>query len=276
MVVLSIIGRNALMLTVISPPVVTLGLDFSWIKYFGFVFVFIAAGFVRQTSKGFRLLHFYIISYLALHIFWMPNVSYDRFVTILLPFLLLFLITEIERLASLVRREIRSNNQASKRFSAALIGLAMFLSVGVALYNYGSDLFSSLSSASLNRSLGPPPKDREAIGWINSHTDPLDVVVCYRDPMYFLYTGRRATRSFAMKAGVLWKNNQSLIFRIITENKGRYLVFTSNDFENEHQPELQRESFKAFLEDNPNIFVPVFKSTDEQSVIYRLESNNTQ
>jgi len=93
--------------------------------------------------------------------------------------------------------------------------------------------------------------------------------------MYFLYTGRKATRSFAMKAGVLWKNNQSLIFRIIAENNGRYLVFTSSDFENEYQPDLQRESFKAFLEENSNVFVPVFKSTDKQSVIYRLENINT-
>ena len=276
MVVLSIIGRNALMLTVISPPVVCLGLDYAWIKYFGFVFVFIAAGFLRQTSKGVRLLHFYIISYLALHIFWMPNVSYDRFVTPLLPFLLLFLITEIERLASLVRRELSSSNGVIRRLSAAFIGLALFLSLGIALYNYVSDLFVSLGSASLKSNIAPPSNDLEAIGWINSHTNPSDVVLCYRDPMYFLYTGRKATRSFAMKAGGLWQHNQSLIFRIITDNNGGYLVSTSSDFENEYQPNLQRASLKALVEQYPQIFVPVFKSTDERSVIYRLENVDTQ
>ena len=272
-VFLSIIGRNALMLTVFSPPVVCLGIDYAWIQYFGFVFIFIAAGFLRQVSKGWPLLPIYVVSYLFLHFFWLPYVSYDRFLVPILPFLLLFLVTEAERLASLLVKEIRTNPQIIMKVSAAFLGLALFVAAGVIVYNYSTGVYSQLASAPLSKTPGPPPEDAKAIEWIKANTDVTDVLVCYRDPLYYLYTDRRATRSFPMKAGPLWQKHQSLIYRIANEYKARYLIRTASDFENEYQTDLQRESFKALIEERPEMFVLVFESTDGLSKIYRIENN---
>ena len=117
---------------------------------------------------------------------------------------------------------------------------------------------------------GEPAENRQAIEWINQHTDPSDTLVCYYDPLYFLHTGRKATRSFAMKAGVTWQAHQELIFNIIDENQARYLVCTSSDFENEYQPDLRRESFRLLIAQHSKRFVPVFESADQRSIIYRI------
>jgi 4-amino-4-deoxy-L-arabinose transferase-like glycosyltransferase len=57
---LNLVGKNAVGLA-ISVPVVCLGLVFENSQYFGFAFFFIAAGFVRHSRRGFRLLHVYVI-----------------------------------------------------------------------------------------------------------------------------------------------------------------------------------------------------------------------
>ncbi|MEK6321638.1 MAG: hypothetical protein AABN33_08140 [Acidobacteriota bacterium] len=272
-VFLSIIGRNALMLTVFSPPVVCLGIDYGWIQYFGFAFLFIAAGFLRGVSKGWPLLHIYIVSYLVLHFFWLPYVSYDRFLIPLLPFLLLFLITEAQRLISLLLKEIRSSRQIIMKMSAAFICFALLVAAGAIIYNYSTGIYWQLASAHLSKTPGPAPEDAKAIEWIKANTDVTDVLVCYRDPLYYLYTDRRATRSFPMKAGPLWQRHQSLIYRIANENNARYLILTASDFENEYQPDLQRGNFKMLIEQRPQMLVLVFESTDGSSKVYRIENN---
>lgn len=268
---LSMVGGNALMLLLISIPVVCLSLPYEWVLYFGFTILFFAAGLLRSMSKGVRLLPIYVISYLALHLFWLPYVAYDRFLIPLLPFLLLFLLSELAALVSPVRKELTPGGGLVKKLSAGFIGLAMLVSVGIVIYNYGSNLRTALRSSYLSKTTaGTPAENSQAIEWINRHTDPSDTLVCYYDPLYFLHTGRKATRSFAMKAGVTWQGHQELIFNIIDENQARYLVCTSSDFENEYQPDLRRESFRLLVTQHSKRFVPVFESADERSIIYRI------
>ena len=64
-----------------------------------------------------------------------------------------------------------------------------------------------------------------------------------------------------------------MIERIVAENNARYLIRTASDFELQAQPELQRKDLKALLEENPQVFVPVFESGNGQSVIYRIEKD---
>ena len=271
---LSMVGGNALMLILISIPVVSLSLPYEWVLFFAFTILFFAAGLLRSMSKGVRLLPVYVISYVALHLLWLPYVAYDRFLIPLLPFLLLFLLSELAVLVSPVRKELVSGGGIFKRLSAAFIALAMLLSVGVVIYNYGSNLRAALTSTYSSKARGASTENRQVIEWINQHTDPSDTLVCYYDPLYFLHTGRKATRSLAMKAGVTWQGHQELIFDIIDQNQARYLVCTSSDFENEYQPDLRRESFSLLVKQHSERFVPVFESADDHSIIYRINHSD--
>jgi 4-amino-4-deoxy-L-arabinose transferase-like glycosyltransferase len=275
MTFLSMLGRNAFMLILISIPVVCLGIPYEWIVYFGFALLFFASGFYRQFSRGIRLLYVYLICYLGLHLLWLPYVSYDRFLIPLLPFLLLILVDEFTALTSVLRHKIAPENDLANRLSSAFIGIALIVAVGVTLYSYGSDLYSSLALTSSRVANRPAQRDAEAINWINTHTNPADVLVCYYDPLYFLYTGRKTTRSMPMRAGITWEVHKMSILTIIKESKARYLVSTSSDFDNEYQPEQQRESLKVLIEQHPGNFVLVFQSTSGHSTIYRIETGES-
>jgi hypothetical protein len=273
MTIINLLGQNGLMLTLISIPVVCLGLDYNQATYFGFAFLFIAAGFRRQTLRGFRLLPIYIVLYLAVHLVWTPGVAYDRFLIALLPFLLLFLLTELEMLVSLIGRELKTRQHILKKSGALFIGLGITVVVSITLYTYGSELYLSLASASFNKRAKPVQEDQQAIQWINERTELSDTVVCYRDPSLYLSTGRKATRSFQMTYGINWRDHQTSIFSIADENKGRYLLYTSSDFENEYQPDLQRGAFKQLIDQHTEKFIRVFESADGHSTIYRIQNN---
>jgi len=95
--------------------------------------------------------------------------------------------------------------------------------------------------------------------------------------MYYLYTGRKATRSFAvnMTEAAAFQSNQqgpnesNLLIRIIKENNGVYLVFTMSDF----GYDSKGQGLNVVLEQYPQMFIPVVESTDQRSRIYRIEKN---
>jgi hypothetical protein len=182
------------------------------------------------------------------------------------------LIRESVTLFSVLRKQFGSGGDWAKRISAGFIGMALFAVAGIVIFRYGLDLYSSMASVSYSRTVGPGESDAQTIEWINENTAISDVLVCYGDPLYFLYTGRKSTRSLPMRAGVTWQTHQMLIFDIINESNARYLISTSKDFENEYQPEQQRESMKALIADNPEEFISVFQSTDGRNSIYRINS----
>ena len=276
---LSLIARNALGLILISIPVVCLGLAYESVFYFGFAFLFIAGGFLRQSRARLRLMHIYVVIYLLIHLLW-PYSAYDRFLMPLLPFLLLFMLVEVQAMFALIRNVLSTQKQLVARVSAAFIGLALVVALGASLYNYGLGVYRSLSLATLSKDVQPSPDDAEAIEWIKSHADPSDVLICYRDPLYFLYTNRRAARSISSREGSSLRSSEVSVeeeakdvFRIVEQNKARYLIVTSSDFDMEYQPNLRREGLKTLLKQNPRIFVPLFESSHGRSNIYRIENN---
>src|SRR6185436_5101888 len=228
--------------------------------------------------KGLPLLGIYVLSSLGLYLCWLPNMAYDRFLMPLLPFLLIFLITEFYRLTALARKELIVRGSPIRKLSAAFVGFLLLASASIMLYTYGSGIFWSFGS--LKNGAGRATADNQAISWINAHTDPSDTLICYRDPMYFLYTGHKAARSFPFKEGVSWQEDEpsvealsKLIFRMMDEANGRYVILTSSDFELEDQPDQHRKTFKKLIKRHPEKFVPVFESEDGQSEIYRIENN---
>lgn len=280
---LSLLGKNAMLITV-SIPIVCVGIRYDSLQgltgyglAIGLTLLvvtlfLVVRGFLRVSAGGRRLIPIYVVSYLALHLVW-PYGVYDRFLMPLLPFLLLFLITELESLIQLARREFASGERIAARFAAVALASAVTLLAGVAFYNHVTGVYHSLFSSKRN-SAARAADDREAIDWINAHTVASDVLVCYRDPRYYLYTGRKATRSTSTTAGSAQgqekQPEQAKIFRIIDQNDARYLICTASDFALQSQPELQRQNLRTIIEENAQIFTPVFESENGQSVIYRI------
>jgi hypothetical protein len=276
-ILLSIVVRNVLGLITVSVPI-CLGLPYELIPYFGFAFLFIASGFIRISSEGLRLVQAYVISYLAFHLVW-PYITYSRFLMPLLPFLLLFVITEFERLFALVKKEWSTRGQVIKKLGASLIGAATMLTTCAVLYYSGRDIYRSLESSTLRKAARPAVEDEQAIEWIKENTNQSDVLISSRDPLYFLHTGRKATRSFPVNlteaALPLLSHEQATselkryIFKIVDESKARYIVLTANDFGYDSDPE--RTGLRTILEEHPGTFIPVFNATDGRSTIYRID-----
>jgi hypothetical protein len=276
---LTIVGENLIGAIIVSIPMVCLGLHYDWVASLNgvslgvslvsilVVFVVIAAGFVRHSRSSFRLLHIYVVLYLALHLLW-PYASYDRFLMGILPFLLVFLMAEIEVPISLIKREAIARARVGAKISATFLGLTLLFGFSFLLYSYAAGI--RRTQVSLKAVAEHAAEDRLLIQWINEHTLPEDVLICYRDPKYYLYTGRQAISFSWRKPGSSWEGQRTLLNRIVNESRGRYLILTSMDFNHDLDEQLQRESFRALVDDGRDAFTPVFTS-EAGSTIYRVE-----
>jgi hypothetical protein len=242
------------------------------------ILVLVAMGFFRSLTERVRLLHIYVLACLGLYLFWLPGISYDRFLMPLLPFLLLFLVRELGVLVSLARNGMLSADGV-RRMSAGFVGLMAAVVAGLTLYGYVSGAYSSF--AALRTSSARAAEDSQAICWINEHTQTSENLMSYRDPKFFLYTGHKAVRPFPMTEGYSWEEDDASmdklaqsVFRIIAESGGRYLVTTSSDFELEDLPEQHRKTFNKLIERHPQNFALVFESADGGSRIYRFRESN--
>jgi len=196
-----------------------------------------------------------------------------------LPFLLLFLVSELSRLFSGVRKQLTSRQDLTDRLSVAVTGLAALATAGVLLFGYLKGIqLQTISSAKFS----VPAKEEEQLAkWIISNTELTDTLICYRDPVYFLRTGRKAARSVrtALIDGALFQVRPQTVDEvlqrvssIIRENHGRYLIVSLDDFD--HLPGIYRDSFKELTSGDPATFIPVFESTSGRSTIYRIESSD--
>ncbi len=282
-IILRIIGWNAYTLVLVMIPLVCLGMGYQepaadqainvlWLGMISSIFFLIVSGFRRGLVKRIRLLHIYVVLYLAMHLL-LPFGAYDRYLIPLLPFLLVFLITEITWLANLVRTEMRARGEWARRVSAGFIALLLIAITTVTLRNYFEGVYRGVSS-SKRAYVDRASQDAQAIQWITEHADPSDVLICYRDPMYYLYSDHKATRYSAFKAGFSVPNSQSghqeetSIFRIIAESNAHYLIITSTDLEQDPDPESRRGLYRTIAERYLQVFARVFESTDGLCSIY--------
>ena len=289
-ILLSIISRNILTI-LIAVPLICLGLPFGWPQNYvsGFYYpilglmlftlFFIMLGFIRHLIIGIRLAHLYIILFIALHLIW-PYSGYDRFLMPLLPFLILFLFIEFKALTQFIKSMKNRNLTTTVKLGIPIILIISILLLSFTGYNYGFGIYRSLTSLK-GKNLDRAAEDYEAIQWIIDHTDPEDVLICYRDPVYYLYTGRKATRSSPLKDGgktvgtsVNIEERVNIIYQIIEENKGKYLVLTSTDLELEVQADAYQKAYKEVLEKHPQVFIPVFRSHDARCVIYQIHNDS--
>ena len=286
---LTIAGKNVLGLILVSIPLVCSGLNNIWtpgsqgvavmisLFFVLVIFMLIAANVVRRLSAGLRLLYFYLFFYLALHL-PTPYTTYDRYLVPLLPFLLLFLVTELSRLLSTARKELKERRGLWEGLSSGFVGFAVLATVGVICFGYLTGIRQRMTpSAKLS---GQATENEQIARWIMSNTNPSDVLISYRDPIYYLHTGRKATRSVPTTIidGALFQERQptvaeelDLMRSIIRENNGRYMVIAQDDLD--HLPAMYRDYFTELIQQNPGMFVPVFESNSGRGVIYRIENS---
>ena len=278
----SLVGNQAFRLIAVSLPVACLGLDYRWhdgtdstLVAMGLLLVLattvmLVVGFVKQCKPSVRLLHLYVLCYLGLHLVW-PYTAHDRFLMPLLPFLIVFLLGAMTSAPLLVRKGAARPSNLSSLARSAAFGLLVCGIVGFAFWQHASGLRRVLGPARHSHS-AQASEDDEIARWIREHTGASDVLIGYRDPDYYLRTGRRMVRSSFVMQGAGSKGRAQILFRLIRENRARYLVRRSGDFDQDAQPEAQRDSLAAILNEYPENFLPVFQTSSGRGVVYRISA----
>jgi len=292
-VVLEIIGRNALMMVLLSPPLLCLGLPYDWGERFsGPLFalgatllsvslIMVDSGFLRtrKLCGTWRLTHIYVVAYLVFHLAW-PYDNYDRFLIPLLPFVTLFLVNGLTVLVRLVRTELAAKGSIIKRSSAASIAFCLLaLAAGWGYVNFigiRGAIFLAKSYWGQRAS-----RDSQAVSWIKSNTSPSDVLMCARDTSYFLYTGRKSVLSFPLREGAMFKEYQAgdveaeeSILRLIEETDPRYLIVTSAELSDTGF--VYYRVLSPLIGHHPETLALVFRSDDSEISVYKIRNHSAE
>ncbi len=267
-----ILLSNAFMLIPMSIPVVSLGFGYKsifelhpqlFVLFFIFVtFVFILMGFLRNIRLGLSLAHLYILCYLLIHILW-PYSSYDRFLMPLFPFFSYFLVSEFTNLIATLKSTPRR-----PRYLAFTSGiLAVIAGAGVVLLIYGH-LISISREVFQSRSLFASRAllDQKLAFWIRNNTQHSDILLCYPDPRYYLYTGRKTISAALSMKGA--RDTPQWLFRQILKTGSSYIIHNHDYRLEAFRPNSMNKDIESVLNAHPDVFVPVFSI--ETATIYRI------
>lgn len=272
-------AKNILAVTA-AIPLVCLGIRMNW--YQGLsdaelvlavvlglsVLTLIIAGFVRTHTRGNGLLHYYCVAYVGLHLFW-PYGIFDRFLVPLLPFLLLFLV----RGGRLAWTEILRLRGTGPRLAPATLAIiscfTLPAAVVVAGYRSSYGLYKDLAQSKA-RYAETARENKEVLAWLRANTNPRDTLGCYRDPLYYLHSGRTAVRFPTPSAAGFPQADADRMMRFVDENNVRAVICTPADFELESEPVIRRDHFGRLLEERPDDFEPVFTTRSGASRVYRV------
>lgn len=227
-------------------------------------------GFLRLLRGKGRLICLYLFLYLAM-IVVSPFGGIERYFVPVLPWLLLMLIEGWRRqwvaIQGLWHGRRRAVTMVMLLCSASLLlisGSGFLIHSKIFLKQLVREVvFADLSEVEVLA-------DAPLYAWVKEHTDPYDVIATYYDPIFYLYTDRRAVRIGDSNAIMLrfYKENGSMpftdeILASLRATKARYLVVTSS------HPTYK--SVKILAEKYPQMFVPVYQTADTVGVIYRID-----
>jgi 4-amino-4-deoxy-L-arabinose transferase-like glycosyltransferase len=239
---------------------------------------FTGLGFVKQLRQGARPLHIFIGVYLVLHLV-LPVYSYDRYLMPILPFLLMFLVTEIVVLASTLRSTLISNRRMLEKGLSVFVGVVVFGFAGVGLFDNFAGVFWAVTELKEAPAIR---EEAETIDWIRASTRPSDVLACFGDHKYYLFTGRKAVRSASssvLTTAVYQQQHpdpeaMAMVFsRILSENHCNYLILNETDFK--YQAPTYGEGVIREIGQHPDVFVLVHESPGHQNKIYRINQSGT-
>jgi hypothetical protein len=277
MVLLKVIKTNVYGMILIWAPLRYLGSG--WVARVAVLIPFAFAtlallGFVRHARRGLRLLHVYVVIYVVLHLV-VPGFSYDRYLMPILPFLLIFFVKELLRVATTMRTTLSVDGRLADKAAAALLGVILCALGGFALYDNSYQIY--WAQTSLKRSAAVSG-DWETIEWIKANTDPSEVLLSYADFKYYLYTDRPSVRSIsASRLGARVYQDRSAaraqltkaFDNIVRENRARYLILNPTDFY--YGAPDYGTAIESEIAEHPERFVLVFESGDGSNRVFRIE-----
>lgn len=276
----NVVGTNFLLLLVASPPLACFGLRYDLppivlLSVVLLTLIFVGTGLLRRFKTGLRLMDMYVCSYLLLHLV-LPGTAYDRYLLPIVPFLLYYIVSEASAFISSAQRAL-SSESALRKTSAVCGALTLFVLALAVLYSNASGIYDSL--ASMRKRDARIVVDMQAIEWVNANTSRSDVLVCYRDPMYYFYTDRKAVISSPLilfNTGPYQERKPSpdelraAFVRLVNESSGKYLILGSEDFR--FESDQYRTIIDKLIQERPEMFIHVFGSEDGQSKIYLIKS----
>lgn len=277
--VLNVLGTNLLLLVIGSIPLAALGLRYDFAPAaitMCFVLLTLAlmtGGLIRHARRGLRMLHSYLFAYVLLHLLT-PATGYDRYLLPILPFLLLFWITELEVMLRFLFQDTKSGRLT--RLTAVFIGVVIVSYLAGAFYSNASGIYYSLAQYHKDDRIGE--EKAAAIDWIKTNTSASDTIACYRDATMYLYTDRKAVLSFPLVLlGTIPYHSRQLtldeqinaFLETVDKNNPNYLLFNSEDFKYESQG--FRDAVTIVINQHPTRFVQVFRSVQGNCLIYRIQ-----
>lgn len=277
--VLMMVGKN--LVTLLSTiPVVCLGIPIHWLQGISqarqfpviliglFSLILLIIGFYKTRFAAGGLLHYYILAYLALLLLW-PYTIYDRFLTPILPFLLLFIVSGgIHIFQDLLKdRQIRKwwTNAAGFCVSCIILG-SLFIVACFALTSGLGDQFKNSKMAYAAEA----QQKQELSEWLKTNSRKEDVLVCYQDPVYFLYTGIKSIRLPPPRRHEAPVSYADRLQKFLRENKATLLIQTENDFSLESYSADKRTLLAQVLKGRSKYLTPVFFSRAGKSTVYRI------
>ena len=279
----SIAGRN-LWALLVSIPAVCLNADSNWYEGMNALLMtawivvgsvclaLIAIGFLRHARERLKLFHCYALAYLSLHLVW-PYSLFDRFLFPLLPFLLLLLLGEAVLLARTLTLDPRRSDRFFPQVAAGVVGLLLMLGAGAVWYRSTLGLYAYVQSSKARFAILAAEEDH-IFSFIRANTAPQDILICYRDPVYYLRTGRRAVRLPTPAASDGSGAEPDRLLQFASAFGARYLIRSPADFDQDPQPAVGQENLRRLMGQRPENFVLMFKSSTGRFAVYRIQERS--
>ena len=231
-----------------------------------FALVLLVLGFIRSLRGGFRPVHWFVVLYLAA-ITIPPIPPQQRYLLPLVPFLLLWSGSELDRMSRLFIGELRAMKTVMNVMIAST--LCVCIALWGAYVTYRHVYWTRILIADVPASYRVQwLENNNVLHWIAENTDPRDVLVCEFDPLYYLFTGRRAApihgatqiERAAYRWLPQWKPEDTL--EMIKKSHARYLILGPTS--------VFTEWGRRAVQSGPGAFSLVYTSPDAKFVIYQI------
>jgi len=256
---------------IIFSPMSLLSLNYNSVGLFFSIVIMLltCSGFIRNARRNIGSLHLFILFYIGITILWAwPP---ERFLLPMMPFLLLFAYKDLSRIC----------NRVYKQGNApAYISLVLAVFLGVQMI--GGLLSSTRETLKRHTVSFPSGQDdwrpiRELLDWARQNTPEDSVLLGNLDPVYYLYTGRKAVRGFSADPFLLFYSRTpeaalggvpDLIQRIMV-HRISYIVRTPSRFFMEGP--IFNGILDRLLSDYPEAFHVVKVSSDSSGEIIEVD-----
>ena len=222
------------LIRIIFSPVSLLNLNRNAIGLFISIVIMLltCSGFVRDARNHIGSLHFFMLFYFGIIVFWVwPP---ERFLLPMMPYLLLFAYKEFCRVCGRVFKQ----GNVPALFSLVLAALLGVLMINGLLPATRETIKRHAVSVSFPSEQDDWKPIQELMGWVRQNTPEDSILLGNLDPVYYLYTGRKAVRGFSADPYLLFYSGKpetalggvpDLIQRIVGY-RVRYIVRTPSRF----------------------------------------------